>query len=213
MVLTLGRVGGAQGVAEASKLFDEGREACVIVGVATYLPAATLTAYNDRDRLNTETTSDGFIPGEAAAAVLLRLGSTSSGGLQCLAVGTGVEPAPIDSAEPFRADGLTQAIKAALQSSGCTYADLDYRITDVNGEYYNFKEATLALNRTAREQKERFTIWHPVDCIGDVGAASVPVLLAIAHAAARKGYAPGPGVLCHFSSDGSERAAMILRGM
>jgi hypothetical protein len=29
--------------------------------------------------------------------------------------------------------------------------------------------------------------------------------------AAQKGYAPGPGVLCHFSNDGPERAAMILR--
>ena len=126
-------------------------------------------------------------------------------------MGTANEPAPIESAEPFRADGLVQAFKGALRTSGCTFRDVDYRITDVNGEYYSFKEATLALNRTLREQKESFPIWHPVDCIGDVGAASGPVVLAVALAAARKGYAPGPGVLCHFSSDGSERAAMILR--
>ena len=35
--------------------------------------------------------------------------------------------------------------------------------------------------------------------------------MGLALAAARKGYAPGPGVLCHFSNDDGKRAAMILR--
>jgi 3-oxoacyl-[acyl-carrier-protein] synthase-1 len=87
---------------------------------------------------------------------------------------------------------------------------VDYRITDSNGEQYWFKEAALALTRTLRVRKERFEIWHPADCIGDVGAAVVPCILGIALAAARKSYAPGRGSLCHFSGDGSERFALVL---
>ena len=67
------------------------------------------------------------------------------------------------------------------------------------------------MTRTLRVRKEEFDIWHPADCIGEVGAAIVPVVLAVALAAARKNYAPGPGALCHFAGDNSERAAVILR--
>lgn len=209
-LVVLGRVGGAQAVADAAALIADGLDACIVVGVDTYFTAETLTAYHDQDRLKTDDNVDGFIPGEAAAAVLLGRPQPGSGQLVCLGIGAGVEPAPIESAEPLRAEGLVQAIRGALQSSGRTYRDLDYRIADVNGEQYGFKEAALALTRTLRERKPRFDIWHPVDCIGEVGAAIGPAVLSVALAAARKGYAPGPGVLCHFSSDGGARAAMVL---
>ena len=89
--------------------------------------------------------------------------------------------------------------------------DLDFRITDNSGEQYYFKESALALSRNLRQRKTAFDIWHPADCIGEVGAAIGPCVLGIALAAARKGYAPGPGVLCHFANDDGERAALMLR--
>ena len=88
--------------------------------------------------------------------------------------------------------------------------DLDYRITDANGEQYIFKEGDLAVTRTLREHKGEFDIWHPVDSIGEVGAATVPCILGIAEAAARKGYSRGDNVLCHFGNDNGDRAAIIL---
>jgi 3-oxoacyl-[acyl-carrier-protein] synthase-1 len=207
-----GRIGGVQGVDQACKLIAEGWPFCVVAGVDSFLTAETLAAYNKNRRLQTADNSDGFIPGEAGAAVLLgSVVQTAIPHMQCLGTGYGEERATIDSEEPLRSDGLVQAFTLALADSGKKFQDLDYRITDISGEQYGFKEAALVLNRLLRVRKEEFDIWHPSDCIGEVGAAIVPIMLGIALTAAQKGYAPGPGVLCHVSSDTTERAAMILR--
>src|SRR5581483_2530137 len=115
---------------------------------------------------------------------------------------TGEERATIESAEPLRADGMVQAFKAAFGDSNRSMADVDYRITDSNGEQYAFKEAALAVTRTLRVRKEAFEIWHPADCVGEVGAAIGPCALSVALAAVRKNYAPGENPLCHLSSEG-----------
>ena len=49
--------------------------------------------------------------------------------------------------QPLRADGLKEAIEAAFQDSGLTFDDVHYRLVDVGGEQYGFKEAALALAR------------------------------------------------------------------
>ena len=88
--------------------------------------------------------------------------------------------------------------------------DLDYRITDISGEQYQFKEAALAEARLLRQHKEEFDIWHPADCIGEIGAASLPCMLGVALYAAHKGYAPGPRLLAHLGNDDGKRVALVL---
>ena len=106
---------------------------------------------------------------------------------------------------------MVQAFKGAFTDAGCTLGDLDYRITDSNGEQYWFKEATLALDRILRNRKELFEIWHPADCIGEIGAAIGPCTFGLALQASRKRYAFGRGPLCHFSAEDSERLALVLK--
>ncbi|MCI5130115.1 MAG: hypothetical protein D3904_01030, partial [Candidatus Electrothrix sp. EH2] len=158
-------------------------------------------------RLLTEKHSNGFIPGEAGAAVLL---GRRDAGLMIQGIGFGEEKAHIESEEPTRAEGLTQAFQAAFTAAGLSMRNMHYRLTDANGEQYKFKEGDLAVTRSLRDHKGEIDIWHPIECIGEVGAAIVPVVLAVAEAAARKNYAFGKNVLCHFSDDSGERAAMIL---
>jgi len=211
-VISQGRVGGVFAIQQATTLlYHERLLYCIVAGVDTFLTAGTLAAMEEKERILTGTNSDGFIPGEAGAAVLLYSGSDKSNEhLGIRGIGFGKEEAHIDSGEPLRAEGLVQAIKQASDASGMNVADLDYRITDVNGEQYGFKEAALALTRTLKERKEEFDIWLPVDCIGEVGAAIVPVILGVALAAAQKNYAPGKGVLSHLGNDDGRRAAMFL---
>ena len=183
-----------------------------IEGGDTLLVGETLAAYHQKRRLQTAANSDGFIPGEAASAILVgppRDGDENP--FLCEGIGYGSEPAPVESEGPCRADGLVSAINDALRDAGTTLGQLDYRVTDLSGEQYGFKEAALALTRVLRERKEEFDIWHPADSIGEVGAAAVVAMLAAAKSAAQKGYAPGPGVILHAASDGAERAAMVLR--
>lgn len=190
---------------------EEGIRHCLIAGADTFLVAATLSSYEEKRRLRTSKNSDGFIPGEAGAAVLVGLGNRHvDSSLDCLGMGFGQESATIDAGEPLRADGLVAAIRSALSEAGRTMGEMDYRITDLSGEQYGFKEASLALSRTLHQRKERFDIWHPADCIGEVGAAIVPCMLTVAASAHKKGYAPGRSALCHAANDMGERAAMAL---
>jgi len=213
-VIDRGRVAGALALAEARRLIYEERVPfCIIAGADSFLVAATLAYYEKADRLLTSQNSNGFIPGEAGAAVLIGApGQSIEPELLCLGLGVGEEKASIASEEPLRADGLVAAFRAAFADAGRTIDDLDYRVTDSNGEQYWFKEAALAMTRTLRARKERFQIWHPADCIGETGAAIGPCTFAVALAAARKRYAPGPGILCHFSGDDGERLALVLAG-
>jgi len=212
-VISNGRTGGVEALKHAMALFNRGEASCCIVaGVDTFLVGSTLSAYEERERLFTSRNSNGFIPGEAGAAVLVCPGMRYTGtGMSVVGIGFGREEATVGSDVPLRADGLVQAIKEALSSSGLTMVELDYRITDINGEQYGFKEASLAMTRILREFKEDFDFWHPPDCIGEVGAASVPAVLNVAAAASQKAYGPGDNVLCHFGNDDGERAAVILK--
>jgi 3-oxoacyl-[acyl-carrier-protein] synthase-1 len=212
-VIPRGRVGGAVAIGLARKLVQEERlPRCLVTGVDSFLVGPTLAAYEAKKRLLTGKNSNGFIPGEAGAAVLLGVPGESQGAeLCCLGVGFGREKTTVESEEPLRADGLVEAFRALHQDSRVTLDDADYRYSDCNGEQYGFKQDRLAISRMVRKLKARFDHWHPADCIGEVGAAVGPCVLALALTAARKGYAPGRGVLCHFSNDDGERAAMLLR--
>ena len=207
-----GRLGGIQALKQARQLIVAGAKGCLVSGVDTCLVAESLTTYDQDHRLMTAENANGFIPGEAAATVLVGpVKRQSEPQLLCLGIGFGTEPAPLNSGEPLRADGLTTAIKAAFADGRCTETDVDFRLTDNNGEAYGFKDSALAVARVFREAKNEFDLWHPADCIGEVGAAIVPVMLGVMQAAVTKGYAPGPGVLCHVANEGDQRGAVILR--
>jgi 3-oxoacyl-[acyl-carrier-protein] synthase-1 len=213
MLFAEGRLGGVKAVERASQLLSGAVVRCLIAGVDSFLVGLTLSAYHKAGRLKTEANSNGFIPGEAGTAVLVGSSRVSSGpGLTCKGLGYGSEPAPVLSEEPLRADGLKEAITNAFKDASATWADVDYRITDANGEQYWFKEAALVLTRTMRVRKVELDLWHPADCIGEIGAAIVPCVLGVALYADAKRYAHGPGVLCHFSADGPERGALVLQG-
>jgi len=206
-----GRIAGATALGHARHLlYQENVPLCLIAGVDSFIVAGTMAEFEKRNRLLTSHNSNGFIPGEGAAAILVGRPGVSRPQLLCIGMGSARETVTIESEEPLRGDGLVQAIRNAMTDSGRPLASTDYRITDSNGEQYWFKEAALAVTRTLRDRKEEFFIWHAADCIGETGAAAGLVGLGVALTAARKDYAPGPGVLCHFGSDDGVRIALLL---
>nr|BFD41999.1 3-oxoacyl-ACP synthase [Pseudomonas sp. FFPRI_1] len=212
-IIVHGRVSAAVALLEARKLLYQGGHRHVLVaGVDSFLSAATLTAFEQRERLLTSQNSNGFIPGEGAAAVVLAAPVASEQPqLLCIGLGFGMEKATVEAEDlPLRADGLTQAVRAAFGEAGCGLEQMDYRLTDISGEQYYFKEASLALSRNLRVRKEFFHLWHPADCIGEVGAAIGPAMLAVALAASRKGYGEGPKIFCHLGNDAGQRAVALL---
>ncbi len=183
----------------------------LIAACDTFLNSHTLYAYEDNERLLTKDNSNGFIPAEAGAALLVEHGiGYTDNSLICEGLGFGIESSPIASDNPLKADGLTSAIKESLLDAQCTMNDIDFRITDISGDHYHFKEASLALSRSLKKPKPEFDIWHPADCIGEVGSAIGPVMLGVLSAACEKGYTKGNRILAHMGNDDGRRSALIL---
>ena len=100
-------------------------------------------------------------------------------------------------------------MRSALDEAGSTSREISYRISDLGGEQYYFKEppspspASCAARTTCRN------LWHPADGFGYTGAASIPLMLGVSLTAGRKAYAPGPIVLAQASHDDGRRGAMV----
>jgi 3-oxoacyl-[acyl-carrier-protein] synthase I len=211
-IVNHGRVGVAMALLQARQLMVQGKAQQVLIAATdSFLSWPTLSHYEREERLLTDRNSNGFMPGEAAGALLVSEARAGEEALLCTGIGFGMEAAHIDSGQPLRADGLAQAIQAALSDAGAVMHDIDYRIADLSGEQYYFKEAALALSRTLRQRKEEFDLWHPAECTGEVGAAAGTTVLAQADAACRKGYSKGPHILAHMANDAGQRAALTLR--
>jgi 3-oxoacyl-[acyl-carrier-protein] synthase I len=209
-IIADGRASAVTALAHARELLETPSVSHVVIAAGdSLLVGPTLAAFEAEKRLLTAGNSNGFIPGEASVAVLVGRDTGRRPSLLFRGVGLARERATIRAEEPLRADGLTEAIRLALTDAGCDMHDLDFRITDSSGEYYYFKEAALALSRTLRRRREEFDMWHPAECIGEVGAAAGAAALAVAWMACRKAYAVGPRILLHAGSDEGLRGAVV----
>jgi len=210
-VFERGRAGGVDALRAARDFLAARPETeAVVLGVDSLLTAPALAKFVDDGRILGGRVTNGFIPGEAAAAVLLAA-SGADGALVVEGIGSAAEEAVLGSGKPLRADGLRAAIAAALDEAGRAMHDMHYRMTDLSGEHYYFREAALALARTLRRRVEEMDLEHPAECVGETGAAALPLMLGATLAAQRKGYARGPSVLVHLSADDGDRAAIVLR--
>lgn len=209
-IVAQGRVGVAVALARARSLIHQHRVPRVLIAATdSLLSWPTLRHYEGQRRVLTPSNSNGFMPGEGAGALLVGPAGAAPQ-LLCTGIGFGLEPAPLDAEAPLRADGLVRALQAALAEAGCDMHDMDFRIADLSGEHYYFKEAALALARTLRRPKPEFDLWHPAECIGEAGALAGAAVLALADAACRKRFAKGNAIVAHLANDDGRRAALTL---
>jgi len=211
LIVPHGRVSVGAALVQARKLIETNAAPYVVIAATdSLLSWPTLDAYDRSRRLLTAENSDGFMPGEGAGAVLVGP-ATNHTRLTCTGLGFAVESAHIDSEQPLRGDGLAEAFKLALGEAGCEMHQLDFRIADLSGEQYYFKEAALAVARVMRVLKHGFDIWHPAECIGETGALAGAATIAVAEAACRKKYARGRNMLLHAAGDSGRRVAAVLQ--
>ncbi|MEZ4312548.1 MAG: hypothetical protein R3F14_31350 [Polyangiaceae bacterium] len=210
-VLALGRAGLAAAVVEARAILAGRRaEHVLIAGVDSYLNALAINHFLRRDRILSPEAKNGFIPGEGAGAVLVRLAPRTDPGLFVLGSGVADEEATVDNEVPSRAIGMTRAIRAALSESGYRLSDLHFRVADIAGEPFYFTEAGLAVSRAFDQRVGEFRTVHITDAVGETGAAIGPMSLAYLAGAMPRGHTPGTRALFHLASDGGARAALVL---
>jgi len=185
--------------------------ACIVCGADSLVNAKSLLWLDGHGRLKTLDNSDAVIPGEAGAAVLVRnKREPNSVGVRIQGLGFGIEKAHILSDEPNIGLGLAAATRQALTDAGCQMHEVDFRIADIAGEQYAFKELALVISRLQRQRRICQTVWHAAQSIGDHGAAAATVGLAIVRDAWVKNYAPGKRVVLSGSATGGARAAAIV---
>lgn len=205
---------GGGGLAEALALakrllYGSGHRAVLVAAVDSLLDTATLTDYERQNRLLSSNGTDGFIPGEAAAALRLAKPSGQGGELRVSGVGVAREPSRPGGDMPSHGAGLAEAIKLALADAGLQKSEIGLSIADIAGESYYFRDTALAWARAHPKQGKPAVCWLPAESLGHVGAAAGVVGLAWLKVAQERGYTPGPRGLCHVADDEGDRVAVV----
>ena len=180
-VLRGGHGAGVQLIGAARALLADGASAVLIGGAESYRDTETLASIERAGRLRTADDTLGWIPGEGAGFVLL---ATPDGAarLQTAAIAaieadaTAVEPRPWYGSQATLGEGLTTALQSVFARPGAraeAYCDL-------NGDLWRADEWGYANLRTASHWVAPLVVHHPADCWGDVGAATGPMLVALA---------------------------------
>jgi uncharacterized protein (TIGR02270 family) len=212
--LPRGHAGALLGLSEAAKLLAQGRvTSCLIGGADTLLQLRVLRWLEAEHRLKTDFYTDGLIPGEAAAFLVVEsedVVRVREGRILARVKGLGIshEDATIVSDEPCRARGLTAAFRVAFESAAIQPAAVGAIYCDLNGESYRAREWGLASTRLAFP--DGADLIHPADCLGDVGAATGTLLLAMAAMSMAHSPPTAPNALVFAGSESGERAAAVL---
>jgi len=182
----------------------------LLVGADSLLDSATIQSFLDQERVLATDNAAGFIPGEGAAALLLKFAEAEVPGLRITGVGRAIEDACPDGVIPNRAVGLSKAIRQACDNAKLETGQLDFRLTDQNGEQFFSKESANAHARVMAADNKALPLIQIADCLGETGAATGPLGLAILTTSMRRVDTPGKRGLLHFSSDDGTRAALIV---
>lgn len=212
-VFALDEVGPAAALSKCEELLRQRSATGVLVcGADSFINPRSLLWLESTGRLKTERNPDGVIPGEAAACAWVTAKQMSSHASKVLGWGTSEEKATVLNHEPFRGDGLVSATRQALDRARLPLSAIDFRVSDLGGEHYAFREQALLVSRLLRERKERFPLWHPAEFIGVTGVPSGIIQWLLASDAIQASSSLGVRTLCCSSTAWGERAAIILEG-
>ena len=212
--------GGAAGAAHVledalSALALREVDAILLCGVHTDYDPERIARLVAEARLFSPENPNAIIPGEAAAALLIgrpdlghRIRMTPR--LEVFSIGTSNgDLTPFSSTSVFEDFALTNALEAATNGLA-DELKIGFALTDLGCEQYRVREFYASLTRVADQFMEPMSIDAPAQRIGALGAAAMPLSLAVASEMAMRGYAPAPlGVVVGGSELGA-RAAMVV---
>src|SRR6185503_5525085 len=170
--------------------------AVLLGGVHTDYDPRWIARLEAAGRLFSNDNLDALIPGEAAAFVLLTRDEVARrAGLPVLArlrdIGAGVERATPDNDESaLDAQGLTAAVRAASDDAQKDGLRMGWSITDHMFESRRISAWQTMMTRTHAMWSEPHVMESPAQRIGHLGAAAMPLAMALAVEAWRRGYAP-----------------------
>lgn len=211
-VLEHGHVAGAVAVCAAADAARAGYDGvCLVVGADSWLDPVSLEWLDATGRLHSPVHPFGFVPGEAAAAVLLGPPHWAGpAGVAGWIAGGALSFEPDLAPElPRLGRALTHAAREALADRNAAMPQVGTVYADLNGMPERADELGYTIVRLAERMAPGFGTVTPVEWFGDVGAASVPLMLALAGAGAAMGRVTGPALLLG-QAIGGGRSALLM---
>jgi 3-oxoacyl-[acyl-carrier-protein] synthase-1 len=184
---------------------------CCVGGIDSLLNGTDIGRLLKSHRLHKADNPWGLIPGEAAAFLLISLGTEGKKGMAKIrGIGISKEDDTILGPKFSQGLGLQRALKGALDDAGVEESLIVFRISDAIGERYRALEGIMAETRFYRSWREHFTCWYPGHSVGDTTAASGFLTILAGCIGMVKGYAPGSIAMCDGSSEAGLRGACVI---
>lgn len=203
----IGSAGVFVALLDAAHRVADGEAAVMVVAADSPYDPGRLDALQRSRRLLTDDVTDGFIPGEGAAALVVT--AATPGSLAVIArVGVEHDGFHPDGDAALTGDGLTAAVHAAMDGSAAPARGV---WASLNGESWTAKEWGLAARRAHRAIDADARVEHPAECFGDTGAALGAMLLVLATVAMHRRQNDGPLLVWSASEEGFRGAARVER--
>jgi hypothetical protein len=203
----LGRAAGATAMARAMQLAESRRD-MVWGGVDSLLDWPSLEPLVRQDRLMTMENVDGLRPGEAAA--FSRITAAARGQAWVAGLGLGREPHPGGHGGICLSEGFSQALTGATAPLRSAGERCGLWLMDTSHERHATRELQQVLARFGDVLGTPADVRMPFKELGDVGAASLPLLAALALAAWEQGTAGDDIALLAAGSEDGARGALLL---
>jgi 3-oxoacyl-[acyl-carrier-protein] synthase-1 len=193
-------------------LYQAPHDYYIVGGSDSYFDHDFIKEMSSNKRLLHRSNPDGFAPGESAAYLVLTtepsLALKKNGYIMALSPpGIDDEPGHLNSDLPYKGQGLDSAFKKALVNADNHSVNIIY--SSMNGEHFWSKELGVAQMRSSAIFSQQVEVIHPAENIGDIGAATSSMLIALA---AEQLWQDEQSIssLVYASADNAKRAAMVI---
>ncbi len=215
--ITRGPAGPGIALPDICQTLSKGQiDAALVLGVHSDYHPHRIATLEREGRLFSPKNPYAVLPGEASAAVLfMRPDTIRRFRLRELAelwaVTTGTEKTRHDNDEPaFLATATTAALRNLLAPLHAEGSRVGWFLSDLGFEPYRFHELQSAMTRLHPFFCEPQALENPAQRIGNLGAAALPLHIALASEAYCRGYAPHAFCTCIAGNDSGERAFLLL---
>lgn len=199
------RAAGVAGLRAASRHLHEGHiDAALLVGVSSQCERATLECLDALKLSKSTRAPTGFVPSEAACVLVLLPASVDRGGV---VVGHVSQRRTRSEEGRARALALAGALHATLKSAELPPSAIRECWTDFNGERWRADEWNIASLRSLAGAGYDIAPVHSAISTGDVGVATVPLLLSSARVAVAELKQP---ILVNVSGVDGRTAALLV---
>ena len=196
---------------------DSKAEIVVIASFDSWLNSQSIRYGLTEERFLVTDSANGFIPGEAASAIVVRRSGdhqNASDSFRVTGVGLAVEDAPLVSDDICAGVGLGKAIDSALAGAAVSAHEIHHRLTNTSGEEYFFSESANAWARVLRKSLPKsYRYENPASTLGGIGAAFGVFLLGYSYNLFQLGKTLGANTLIQLSSDRESRGAIVCKSI